>query len=75
MNIVLQKIESSYRDSDGEWFARVSMFANDKGIALPETGETVKGLSDYYHIAPGSSIFTADGNIIFRGIDKWGEWL
>ena len=74
MDIILQECENTYCNNN-EWFARVTMFADDTNITLPETGETVMGLEDYYHIAPGSSIFTADGHIIFRGINGWREWL
>ena len=74
MDIILQKVEG-YSYKDGKKYARASMFADDTNITLPETGETVQGLGDEYYIAPGSSIFTADGNIIFRGVNGWGEWL
>ena len=74
MDIILQKIEA-YSSKDNKKYARVAMFADSTDVALPETGETVQGLGDEYYIAPGSSIFTADGNVIFRGINGWGEWL
>ena len=74
MDIILQKCENIYYDKK-KWCVRATMFADNTSITLPETGATVKGLSDDYYIAPGSSIFTTDGHIIFRGINGWGEWI
>lgn len=67
-------IENSYVE-DGKKYVKVCIIADEKPDTLPTTGEDIIGLTENDYIAPGSSIFTINGEVAFRGEVIWGDWL
>lgn len=75
MDIILKTIDSERFDDEGRHFVTASMISDTKNIQLPETGQSVNGLSEKDYIDAGSTILTASGDVIIRGLNDWGAWL